>query len=1531
MCLVDGFKDKQIVGVLSQFSVSTMPDFPETLACRISLFVFDYSPFSEDFAFISGYNRNAWTPDITKCDLFIDWYTKRFLSDKNDPLKPGLSEMIGNSKTTVEYITHLNPIDEKTVDPETIRTETLEISDGLSITGITVSFRNIIQFLPILSHQNPTCQYMGSFNTDIQINMESVSLGKVNEVSKMVERIGVVSRDNNKIARNNFMYIDNEILRLCGLKFFIVNSYNVETVPQNPGTYSLSLTLSEYKLGTERIQKLRRKGVTNKEEIDYTAKFMLDKAYLFATTGKMGGDNSKYQEYYNEVSDWLSDSGRDIVTDFLLTEGAFSESIYNKIRTDLNREFSKKTKVDRLWDAVESFTYMDRPVQRPRQIERDKINEFLGDIRTSLEGGDIGKGKKAFFETKIGLLSRVTAATRDSALKERIFDSARNPELHGELEEQRKKGTVKSYCYPDLELPKYMDIPDDVKNKDDVDTAEVDPDFFFYKGSLWGDLAETGLNGYVEMAMSNFKNLISSNNAWKDKKALTEDKIALRLLESPNDPQEGVGGYGTLLPSEERKRLESEDVEVVEVIDGDTVKIITKWGEEKSWRPFAYNAPGDPNTKYPDGYLKLERMDEILGPAATAALRKILPKGTKMQLLLGSGMTDKYNRVLGHGTVMQNGKRINISHAMIEQSKELGLKKYFDPNDPLAISDENAFFKSHEAYIIANALKKRSPTVRILNKLKEQVSLPSVVGTGYKVGYTISRWFMEMWGGESKDVESKSENAIGVILEGFVAGTEEKGYGIKDNFFTNLFLNRTENRFGLKRFDRESDERVEIISRKIRESQKDDDLRVSRAFPTFKLYFIEEDMPEWGLLDDLYEYGAVQSIDIVKSRKEPADTAIIKILNTKGTLDTTKFGNYDKNGRYVKRGVEEKIKKEFQETELEQEVEDFILKAGTRIQIRIGYSADPDKLDIVFNGMVAEVDSGDMMTVVAQGYGVELLNTIEKSSYRVWSAAAFKLLDKLISRPEVLHFGKYEYFADRGDHRKSMGRRPVRDPLTGEWKEPSWWRNIGGIRQLIQFRDDPRFNNIYYPEQSFLYNLFHGGSQGIVTKGQTIWDVFQNMSLRMPGYIATVLPFDQRATIFFGPADFYYWYTSEKKAEDREYERNFDVGLMMELNKDKIVKELEKTEGKIIPIEKDVSGKSRLSTAINKINSTLTKIYRESDWNKKRLLQSMTSQDGGLFMDVFRERLVKRMEMYLLTPLKTTDTDYDKKKRAIQSMIGIVKDRNNKDYFPVIDPENQRFYLKQLNNDGKYFLTENGSLMTEKDIVDRYNMARNMSHPESNPSRKAVRSYHFKDSFHHIIANNIIASNRYMYNKVSVEWGNEFLWQSKKLIKHSSGFQTVSCQADDDIWIEKIREKRVVERNARNIVTAWMYGLGNLWQGMRDMYTGHLTILGDPSIKPYDFIFMSDYYTDMFGPIEVEQVVHHFSPETGYITTITPDLACYVNNIMQQGLTLVAGAHYDRLGERLMAIRSTVGPLDGWPLGNIASKITFNLSGEVIK
>jgi hypothetical protein len=55
-------------------------------------------------------------------------------------------------------------------------------------------------------------------------------------------------------------------------------------------------------------------------------------------------------------------------------------------------------------------------------------------------------------------------------------------------------------------------------------------------------------------------------------------------------------------------------------------------------------------------------------------------------------------------------------------------------------------------------------------------------------------------------------------------------------------------------------------------------------------------------------------------------------------------------------------------------------------------------------------------------------------------------------------------------------------------------------------------------------------------------------------------------------------------------------------------------------------------------------------------------------------------------------------------------------------------------------------------------------------------------------------------------------------------------------------------------------------------------------MKPYDQVFLYDTYYDMAGPIEVEQVTHIFSQETGFVTVITPDLVVQCNEIASMAM-----------------------------------------------
>jgi hypothetical protein len=89
-------------------------------------------------------------------------------------------------------------------------------------------------------------------------------------------------------------------------------------------------------------------------------------------------------------------------------------------------------------------------------------------------------------------------------------------------------------------------------------------------------------------------------------------------------------------------------------------------------------------------------------------------------------------------------------------------------------------------------------------------------------------------------------------------------------------------------------------------------------------------------------------------------------------------------------------------------------------------------------------------------------------------------------------------------------------------------------------------------------------------------------------------------------------------------------------------------------------------------------------------------------------------------------------------------------------------------------------------------------------------------------------------------------------------------KANDAIREDYCRYFHSRERNCEGPAWANRYALGYLFKHLKDLYSGELVITGEPALKPYDIVFLYDAYNDMAGPLEVEQVTHIFSQETGF-------------------------------------------------------------------
>ena len=90
--------------------------------------------------------------------------------------------------------------------------------------------------------------------------------------------------------------------------------------------------------------------------------------------------------------------------------------------------------------------------------------------------------------------------------------------------------------------------------------------------------------------------------------------------------------------------------------------------------------------------------------------------------------------------------------------------------------------------------------------------------------------------------------------------------------------------------------------------------------------------------------------------------------------------------------------------------------------------------------------------------------------------------------------------------------------------------------------------------------------------------------------------------------------------------------------------------------------------------------------------------------------------------------------------------------------------------------------------------------------------------------------------------------------------------------ISKFAQGTPDELSARRVA------LSHLKESLKDIYGGEIIVVGNADIRPHDLVYIADVYERMYGMFEVEQVVHHFTSELGFITSITPNALVTVND-----------------------------------------------------
>ncbi len=349
--------------------------------------------------------------------------------------------------------------------------------------------------------------------------------------------------------------------------------------------------------------------------------------------------------------------------------------------------------------------------------------------------------------------------------------------------------------------------------------------------------------------------------------------------------------------------------------------------------------------------------------------------------------------------------------------------------------------------------------------------------------------------------------------------------------------------------------------------------RMARAFPTFYMLFVDEgrEIGLWKLNDNFYNMSSISEITITKSRKIAADTCTVSMTNLFKTFTTD-----DEDGKEMAYDLEtlssidnsfgdlwdsifsprKLFLREYQERLEQNPIERAQLKPGVRIHVRMGYGGDAYSLPTVFNGVVTQVSTGEYINIVCQGDGVELTNPINsglKYSEDITNYGDIPIVKQIKNwatagaTPKTIMHG---FLTTKGKwtrqliNKISSGRffddNPFGITHFGDPDFKNIFSNSECVQNIYEAYSTPNFNGdspnaVTYMQYDYATNDIPKVSTQIIDK--SFWDLMHVMAGVAPDYIASIIPFGLRSSVFYGLPHYYCAYEYMKDSDGRIKER----------------------------------------------------------------------------------------------------------------------------------------------------------------------------------------------------------------------------------------------------------------------------------------------------------------------------------------------------------------------------------------------------------
>lgn len=589
--------------------------------------------------------------------------------------------------------------------------------------------------------------------------------------------------------------------------------------------------------------------------------------------------------------------------------------------------------------------------------------------------------------------------------------------------------------------------------------------------------------------------------------------------------------------------------------------------------------------------------------------------------------------------------------------------------------------------------------------------------------------------------------------------------------------------------------------------------RMLRAFPTFYMVFADEgrEIGLWKLHDNFYNVNAIHEIQIVKSRKIPADTCKIVLSNMFQTFTTDdedctinykgSFGDLITSFLNPKSAAEDAELRRLAANKINRAK----LQTGIRIHVRMGYGSNASDLPCCFNGVIADIKPGELVEIVAQGDGVELCNPIymEDTADIAKNNDNLATMDKWVCGAPPKDILQAFLTAKGG---------PLAAYVAGRYRN-NFFNGFTAKQAAEHLEEENENAESLFNQDSFaqyaISRFFNNNPYGIRHFGNPDYrDIFRQGE----------------------PAQNLYEITNKSHdlfSEDIENNVYFGDGSL--------------------DLDDKINGMTGILDDHSELPYISFKPFGKTVWEIMHICQSIDPS-------------------YI-----TSVADFQ-----FRSTIFFGK---------------PHFYYAY-----KYVIAEDGKTYYEK--------------------RKPFRQWHFYNNMSDIVDNKISASSEkiktnaiglYEVECVSGMKKTEPMWvdmdiypeyqksmvvdtklYGKSWVKHNAAIGTLSAiplvgrlvdlvmnvpaQITNDLsddWFATWYDNRGAITNHSNMAEDAV--ISALKNSMREMYQGYIITLGDPSVKPYDRMCITDTYESMDGLCDIREVIQTMSIYNGFTTTITPD------------------------------------------------------------